>query len=158
MHIFIRLRLYIFEHSTTKKCKQHQQNDTIIFTELLALTISFQFHVFLIYFETLQLLGFSGCEAEPCLNGATCQELQSDFVCKCEIGFGGVLCEEGKLEWFYATNESDKCQFWWKVLLAEHHHCPQTSAKTKRFVLYSHGGVVPQTCSHVLRGALKWAN
>ncbi|PIK58082.1 hypothetical protein BSL78_04996 [Apostichopus japonicus] len=44
--------------------------------------------------EATTTAGFSGCEAEPCLNGATCQELQSDFVCKCEIGFGGVLCEE----------------------------------------------------------------
>ena len=38
--------------------------------------------------------GVSPCSAQPCLNGGTCSEEQSNgFSCQCALGWGGQLCE-----------------------------------------------------------------
>ncbi|KAJ8041296.1 Adhesion G protein-coupled receptor L3 [Holothuria leucospilota] len=41
---------------------------------------------------TTQVL--TGCDAKPCLNGGTCAEFGESFFCRCEIGYGGSICEE----------------------------------------------------------------
>ena len=58
------------------------------------------------YFENAYLLSLNvfiyyrsetnECESNPCLNGATCIDFFSGFLCQCPPGFGGTFCEQGK--------------------------------------------------------------
>ena len=42
----------------------------------------------------------SKCLSNPCLHGATCDEIVPDgYECTCVPGFTGVICETGK-NWF----------------------------------------------------------
>ena len=36
------------------------------------------------------------CEASPCKNGATCENLSGSYRCKCKSGYTGKNCEEGR--------------------------------------------------------------
>ena len=36
------------------------------------------------------------CEATPCKNGATCENLSGSYHCKCKSGYAGKNCEEGR--------------------------------------------------------------
>ena len=36
---------------------------------------------------------FNECASNPCLNGATCQNLFNKYVCNCDIGWNGTRCE-----------------------------------------------------------------
>ena len=36
------------------------------------------------------------CSAVTCLNGATCTDTDSGYICECAIGFTGDKCETGK--------------------------------------------------------------
>ena len=42
---------------------------------------------------------FDQCQANVCLNGGTCENIQgvNSFRCTCAIGFTGSLCETGEL-------------------------------------------------------------
>ena len=35
------------------------------------------------------------CLNSPCQNSATCEDLVDGFMCDCEDGFTGVVCETG---------------------------------------------------------------
>ena len=38
-------------------------------------------------------IAVTGCSPNPCLNGGTCDEVDSGFECTCESGFTGDVCE-----------------------------------------------------------------
>jgi len=39
------------------------------------------------------------CDSSPCLNGANCEEEESDsYTCTCAAGFTGDTCETGKID------------------------------------------------------------
>ena len=38
------------------------------------------------------------CESNPCKNGATCENKQNDYVCKCNAGWAGKNCDKGVLK------------------------------------------------------------
>lgn len=55
----------------------------------------------LISFFVLPGLGLFACESDPCLNGATCNEFNSFYVCTCPLGYTGNNCEIGMITFTY---------------------------------------------------------
>ena len=39
------------------------------------------------------------CDPDPCLHGV-CHEQEDDFVCECDQGYEGVICDSGKFDTF----------------------------------------------------------
>jgi hypothetical protein len=37
------------------------------------------------------------CQSSPCLNGATCVDLENGYRCQCAEGWQGDTCDQGKL-------------------------------------------------------------
>lgn len=37
------------------------------------------------------------CQAQPCRNGGSCQDIPGAFVCECPTGFSGTLCDQGRM-------------------------------------------------------------
>lgn len=48
-------------------------------------------------FRVILKTATSACDAQPCLNGATCMSLsETDYICQCPLGFAGNDCEIGE--------------------------------------------------------------
>ena len=43
---------------------------------------------------------------KPCRNGALCQSTGNQFICRCQLGFTGQICDTGKLALFLEKNKS----------------------------------------------------
>ena len=50
---------------------------------------------------------FTACDSNPCLNSGTCRRQAGSYICTCQPGFTGSLCQEGLLAQF-SDNISDK--------------------------------------------------
>ena len=44
----------------------------------------------------LQFIDISECGSNPCLNGATCNDLLNKYTCTCAPGYQGTRCEIGR--------------------------------------------------------------
>ena len=44
----------------------------------------------------IKSLDINYCDDNPCLNGATCNDLPTEFTCDCVLGFEGDTCQTGK--------------------------------------------------------------
>lgn len=43
--------------------------------------------------ENMLLYSAGHCEGDPCMNGATCNEVRDGYECICPTGFKGTDCE-----------------------------------------------------------------
>lgn len=61
------------------------------------------------------------CSSHPCLHGGTCEDDGNDFSCMCPAGWGGTVCEKGKLVIFsriphYSWIQSFKVWAYFKLI------------------------------------------
>lgn len=43
------------------------------------------------------------CDGDPCMNGATCNEVRDGYECVCPTGFKGTDCEGLSLSKYFCT-------------------------------------------------------
>ena len=51
--------------------------------------------------ETIFLTDMNECDKSPCKNGGTCSNSPGSYTCKCQDGWIGNNCDQGKVVYLY---------------------------------------------------------